>query len=89
MESTTKPKRPVFQPYIPVHRRNKTPVEVSVVSTPSPRPSPKEEPELKRRGRGQFRAPLTEDPVIVNSTKPKTPNTVNDNTITKSLLSFF
>ncbi|KAI9246840.1 hypothetical protein EDC94DRAFT_626893 [Helicostylum pulchrum] len=77
MESTTKPKRPVFQPYIPVHRRNKAPVEVPIVSTPSPRPSPKEEPELKRRGRGQFRAPLTEDLVIVNSTEPKTPKTDN------------
>ncbi|KAL7316473.1 hypothetical protein PS15m_005559 [Mucor circinelloides] len=57
----TKPKRPAFQPYIPVHRRNQA--EKVTVQPPPPavRASPKEETEVKRRGRGQFRAPLNEN----------------------------
>lgn len=77
MESTTKPKRPAFQPYIPVHRRNKTPVTETAISTPPPRPTLKDEPEVKRRGRGQFRAPTSDDIVTMNSPEPKNPNIVN------------
>ncbi|KAL9538923.1 hypothetical protein MBANPS3_010583 [Mucor bainieri] len=57
----TKPKRQAFQPYVPVHRRNQA--EITAVPSPPPsvRASPKEDTEVKRRGRGQFRAPLTED----------------------------
>ncbi|KAF1802877.1 hypothetical protein V8B55DRAFT_1353525 [Mucor lusitanicus] len=59
----TKPKRQAYQPYVPIHRRNQ--MEKAAVSpTPSPPPvrsSPKDDTEVKRRGRGQFRAPLNED----------------------------
>lgn len=62
-----KPKRQAFQPYIPVHRRN----QVEKTTAPSPPPSvrvlPKEDTEVKRRGRGQFRAPLNEDNEIISN----------------------
>jgi hypothetical protein len=67
MESSPKPRRPIFQPYVPVHRRNKVPIEETAVTPPpplptaSPRASPKDDAEVKRRGRGQFRAPITEE----------------------------
>lgn len=63
----TKPKRPVFQPYVPVHRRNQ-PEKATATSPPtSVRASPKEETEVKRRGRGQFRAPLNEENEITSN----------------------
>lgn len=64
----TKPKRQVFQPYIPVHRRNQ-PEKVIAPSPPptSVRASSKEETEVKRRGRGQFRAPLNEENEIASN----------------------
>lgn len=78
MEGSTKPRRPVFQPYIPVHRRNKTPAEETLVETP--RVLPKVEPEVKRRGRGQFRAPSIED----NLTKAS--NTLAEKPIEETLV---
>lgn len=66
METSPKPRRPIFQPYIPVHRRNKVPTEETATTPPSPpvtspRTTSKDESEVKRRGRGQFRAPTNDD----------------------------
>jgi hypothetical protein len=50
-----KPTRPNYQPYVPVHRRRQA--EVVKEQQPS-RPQQSEgTTEVKRRGRGQFRAP--------------------------------
>lgn len=85
----TKPKRPAFQPYIPVHRRNQA--EKVTVQSPPPtvRASPKEETEVKRRGRGQFRAPLNENNENISNNykqskeEPRTPkNEVNTRKMT-------
>jgi hypothetical protein len=65
MEGSPKQKRPVFQPYIPVHRRNK--LEQSVAQTPTTRIVTRDDIDTsKRRGRGQFRAPSTEDNVTIS-----------------------
>lgn len=63
-----KPRRPIFQPYIPVHRRNKQPEEEAPSPASSPRATPKEESEPRRRGRGQFRAPSSDDFLSSNNT---------------------
>ncbi|KAK4514612.1 uncharacterized protein ATC70_002212 [Mucor velutinosus] len=82
----TKLKRPAFQPYIPVHRRNQ--VEKATVPSPPPsaRASPKEDTEVKRRGRGQFRAPLNEDNEVISNNSRilrEEPKTSNNDTIEK------
>ncbi|CEP11600.1 hypothetical protein [Parasitella parasitica] len=57
----TKSKRSVLQPYIPVHRRNQPEKATALSSLASTRTLPKEEAEVRRRGRGQFRAPINEE----------------------------
>lgn len=76
-----KPKRAAYQPYIPVHRRNKAAVEETTSAPTSPRSTPKEEAEVKRRGRGQFRAPSSED---VNSTSTSTSSSIDFDKTTDS-----
>jgi hypothetical protein len=66
MEGSPKPKRPIFQPYIPVHRRNKS--EQTVAQTPTNRIINRDDIDTsKRRGRGQFLAPSTEDNVTISN----------------------
>lgn len=81
----TKPKRQAFQPYIPVHRRNQVEKAAAPVSPPPPvRASPKEDTEVKRRGRGQFRAPLNEDnePISNNSKSLREQPKISNNDVT-------
>ncbi|RCH84482.1 hypothetical protein CU098_009479, partial [Rhizopus stolonifer] len=62
MESINKSRRSIIQPYVPVHRRNKQEQHSSIAPLPTSRSSStinvnKDESDIKRRGRGQFRAP--------------------------------
>ncbi|KAI8889767.1 hypothetical protein K501DRAFT_207617 [Backusella circina FSU 941] len=53
----TKPRRPNYQPYVPVHRRRQAEEEVKVEQSVNRVPPQSSTTEVKRRGRGQFRAP--------------------------------
>lgn len=85
MESSPKPKRPNFGPYIPVHRR-KQQEQPSLPKPVKARPIPSDDSDVKRRGRGQFRAPSTDDtsPTKINeSSVDKLESNKNSPTIQK------
>lgn len=66
MESSPKAKRPIFQPYIPVHRRNQP--EQTITQPTTTRITTRDDLDTsKRRGRGQFRAPSTEEIVTISN----------------------
>ena len=69
MEGESKSRRPVMQPYVPVHRRNQQQSVPSISSTRHSASSIKDENDVKRRGRGQFRAPSNDNFTSLSATE--------------------